>query len=765
MTSNNNSYYSAPQAQIQPAIGQRGPVRSKVGPGLETSNGSFKFPHFPDEKDASGVFANVNGFPASKRPSQDPSYLNMVGGATRDPSMPSSSHSETELRGGGSAYGDFPYGTHAQNAAHSQRPSVSGHSASFSAQNNRMYNHQQMDEEELPDRLRTLSMADGSNGIANGLPSLGYGPSQPFQFNPGSQPWENGQGFAPYSKEMYSSVVGHEKRGSIVDRGSPAGSAYRVGLGSPKTFPSTPQPGADPWSRPVSRDLRSSHDTERRTNAQQFVQQQPPQFYPQYYNHSYQPFPPHVYDSYSMNYNRPSTSVGGFGPPMHAYLAGAPNVPIRPSKDQDPGKGIRSVLLEEFRSSSKSNKRYELKDIYHYIVEFSGDQHGSRFIQQKLETANSDEKEQVFREIEPNAIQLMKDVFGNYVIQKFFEHGNQVQKKILASAMKGKVHDLSTQMYACRVVQKALEHILVEQQAQLVKELEPKILEVVKEQNGNHVVQKIIELVPRQHIGFIMDCFRGRVSELASHSYGCRVIQRVLEYGTEEDKAFIMAELHQCADMLITDQYGNYVTQHVIQHGKPEDRSKIIAIVTDQLVSHSKHKFASNVVEKCIEYGTTEERRIIRERLMADRDESNSALGLMMKDQYGNYVIQKLMSQLEGYDRETFVEEMKPQFIALKKSGTGRQIAALDRLMTTAQSSVSATKNATPSSTAPASPSLQVDVGSSVPTPNLTMETNSPSSSPPSPNAAAVDDAVERANIKLAGSDIAACAQPHVNEA
>ena len=95
------------------------------------------------------------------------------------------------------------------------------------------------------------------------------------------------------------------------------------------------------------------------------------------------------------------------------------------------------------------------KDIYNYIVEFSGDQHGSRFIQQKLETANSDEKDQVFRELYPNAIQLMTDVFGNYVIQKFFEHGNQSQKKVLANQMRTHILTLSTQMYGCRVVQKA----------------------------------------------------------------------------------------------------------------------------------------------------------------------------------------------------------------------------------------------------------------------------------------------------------------------
>lgn len=48
----------------------------------------------------------------------------------------------------------------------------------------------------------------------------------------------------------------------------------------------------------------------------------------------------------------------------------------------------------------------------------SADQYGSRFIQQKLETATVDEKNMVFDEIMPQALSLMTDVFGNYVIQK-----------------------------------------------------------------------------------------------------------------------------------------------------------------------------------------------------------------------------------------------------------------------------------------------------------------------------------------------------------
>ena len=48
----------------------------------------------------------------------------------------------------------------------------------------------------------------------------------------------------------------------------------------------------------------------------------------------------------------------------------------------------------------------------------SADQYGSRFIQQKLETATTDEKNMVFEEIIPQAFTLVTDVFGNYVIQK-----------------------------------------------------------------------------------------------------------------------------------------------------------------------------------------------------------------------------------------------------------------------------------------------------------------------------------------------------------
>lgn len=118
----------------------------------------------------------------------------------------------------------------------------------------------------------------------------------------------------------------------------------------------------------------------------------------------------------------------------------------------------RSRLLEDFRNNRFPN--LQLRDLPGHMVEFSQDQHGSRwlknaalfwhfnfkpqhkgcvanffvfhlhslfqsclsrFIQQKLERATPAERQMVFGEILQAAYQLMTDVFGNYVIQKFFE--------------------------------------------------------------------------------------------------------------------------------------------------------------------------------------------------------------------------------------------------------------------------------------------------------------------------------------------------------
>ncbi|XP_038822775.1 pumilio homolog 1 isoform X4 [Salvelinus namaycush] len=291
----------------------------------------------------------------------------------------------------------------------------------------------------------------------------------------------------------------------------------------------------------------------------------------------------------------------------------------------------RSRLLEDFRNNRYPN--LQLREIAGHIMEFSQDQHGSRFIQLKLERASSAERQLVFSEILQAAYQLMVDVFGNYVIQKFFE-------------------------------------------SEMVRELDGHVLKCVKDQNGNHVVQKCIECVQPHALHFIIDAFKGQVFALSTHPYGCRVIQRILEHCLPDQTLPILEELHQHTEQLVQDQYGNYVIQHVLEHGRAEDKSKIVAEIRGNVLGLSQHKFASNVVEKCVSHASRAERAVLIDEVCSLTEGPHSALYTMMKDQYANYVVQKMIDVAEPTQRKIVMHKIRPHISTLRKYTYGKHILA-----------------------------------------------------------------------------------------
>uniref|UniRef100_A0A8C7HPQ2 Pumilio RNA binding family member 2 n=1 Tax=Oncorhynchus kisutch TaxID=8019 RepID=A0A8C7HPQ2_ONCKI len=318
----------------------------------------------------------------------------------------------------------------------------------------------------------------------------------------------------------------------------------------------------------------------------------------------------------------------------------------------------RSRLLEDFRNNRFPNLQLDTQT--HPLL------------------ATPAERQMVFGEILQAAYQLMTDVFGNYVIQKFFEFGSADQKLALATRIRGHVLPLALQMYGCRVIQKALESISSDQQviSDIVRELDGHVLKCVKDQNGNHVVQKCIECVQPQALQFIIDAFQGQVFVLSTHPYGCRVIQRILEHCTQEQTLPILEELHQHSEQLGQDQYGNYVIQHVLEHGRPEDKSKIVAEVRGKVLLLSQHKFASNVVEKCVIHSSRAERALLIDEVCCQKDGPHSALYTMMKDQYANYVVQRMIDMAEPAQRKIIMHKIRPHIATLRKYTYGKHILA-----------------------------------------------------------------------------------------
>ncbi|CAN8065366.1 unnamed protein product [Agarophyton chilense] len=362
----------------------------------------------------------------------------------------------------------------------------------------------------------------------------------------------------------------------------------------------------------------------------------------------------------------------------------------------------RSALLEEFRATSNSigrgfgsmseltmsgayanlgqvpnGREWQLSEIKNNVVEFATDQHGSRFIQQKLEAATQEEKDCILKQALTDAQRLMTDVFGNYVVQKLLEHGGQNAVKLIAGELEGRMLVLSLHMYGCRVVQKALEVLDPSARAGLVRELNGHVLKCIRDQNGNHVIQKCVELVEPESVQFIVDAVLGQAVNLAGHSYGCRVVQRILEHGALKQKAPIMSEIMSSISDLIKDQYGNYVIQHVVEHGTVAERSVIMKLVVAEVCQLSQHKFASNVVERCLQFGSLKEREILIEILIVgEGGASASPLTHLVRDQFGNYVVQRVLDVALTPQRERVVSILRAQVPAIKKYSYGKHIIA-----------------------------------------------------------------------------------------
>jgi len=157
------------------------------------------------------------------------------------------------------------------------------------------------------------------------------------------------------------------------------------------------------------------------------------------------------------------------------------------------------------------------------------------------------------------------------------------------------------------------------------------------------------------------------------HPYGCRVIQRIFEHCPLEQISHLLTELYSCIDTLVFDQFGNYVIQHILENGDQSAVSSIFVAISKNLLEHSKHKFASNVVERCLSNVTKEQLAITVDKVL---DNDGFIFTSMLKDQFANYVVQKLFEVCDLELRQRFVDFINLNLVLVKKLPFGKHLVA-----------------------------------------------------------------------------------------
>ncbi|KAL2066614.1 hypothetical protein VTL71DRAFT_2685 [Oculimacula yallundae] len=320
-----------------------------------------------------------------------------------------------------------------------------------------------------------------------------------------------------------------------------------------------------------------------------------------------------------------------------------------------------------------------------YIVDkivCNNDQQASIFLQQKLKVGTTEQKYEIVEAIVAQAYPLMVNRFGNFLVQRCFEHGTPEQVIKIAEAIRGNTLNLSMDAFGCHVVQKAFDSVPEDYKAIMVHELLRRIPETVIHRYACHVWQKLFELrwteSPPQIMKYVNDALHGMWHEVALGETGSLVVQNIFENCLEEDKRPCIEEVLGAIDIVAHGQFGNWCIQHICEHGAPADRSRAIDHVIRYASEYSMDQFASKVVEKCLKIGGPDFLSRYLDRVCEGRhDRPRIPLIDIASDQYGNYLIQYILTHSNPQHRELVASHIRKHMVSLRGSKFGSRVGML----------------------------------------------------------------------------------------
>ena len=275
-------------------------------------------------------------------------------------------------------------------------------------------------------------------------------------------------------------------------------------------------------------------------------------------------------------------------------------------------------------------------------VAMAKDRVGSRSLQTKLDGGPA-EVAAIFDAIYPCLAELVPDQAANFVIQKLCEVITPEQQQQVLAFFLANIDTVIEQPNGCRVLQKFIESTSHNNIAQIFDAVHPKLLPLCHSPNGNHIVQRFIESLPEK-LNDIVETVRPHLVQLAVDNCGCRVVQKLFDKYDVGLLSPLVTEVLRAADELAVNQYGNYVVQHILEARKREHVSALVQAFRGRFYEFSIHKFASNVIEKCIRGASVAERAtIITEIIGEEGDWQDERISKMAGDQFGNYVMQRII--------------------------------------------------------------------------------------------------------------------------
>ena len=88
----------------------------------------------------------------------------------------------------------------------------------------------------------------------------------------------------------------------------------------------------------------------------------------------------------------------------------------------------------------------------------------------------------------------------------------------------------------------------------------------------------------------------------------------------------------------------------------------------------STHKYASNIIERCLYFGSKEKKYDIINEVLSKEDYLHDSLISLVKDKFGNYVVQKMIENSEGDKKNEIIKRILNSYLVKRKEGYSKHV-------------------------------------------------------------------------------------------
>ncbi|KAF9363605.1 hypothetical protein BGX34_003725 [Mortierella sp. NVP85] len=337
---------------------------------------------------------------------------------------------------------------------------------------------------------------------------------------------------------------------------------------------------------------------------------------------------------------------------------------------------------------------------------------GNFLIQRCFEFGAPQQIESLAQAMRGNILTLACDSFGCHVVQKALDTVEEGCKARIVTEMFRRIPETIVHRYACHVWQKVFEIRWMDSPPAVMTYVNNAVAgkwpNVAMNETGSLVVQNIFENCPEHDKRPVLNEILQSVTTIAKGQWGNWVIQHILEHGAPVDRAIVTQKILEDAVNLSLDQYASKVVEKTLrtaaQNSSIIAASSLVAVTTNGLSvngSSDKNKDSgtdnNNNNAMASGYGNGIEStgpptftvngmtiRLTQEEVMTQYigivcdgvlDRPRIPLIDIAADQYGNYIVQHILTNAGPQHREMCAALIRRHMVSLRGSKYGQKVA------------------------------------------------------------------------------------------